>query len=1264
MVTIEPLVVKAASALGAEIIKRGKKAFTSNKNDYEKELENVINATIEEFKKTHDVSTTGKIHFIISAEIITGLLKFRLYTDFDVNELINGIINDGRIQAPTQTEISDLLDIFSRKLLTSSTLEYLNIENNYKEEIFKIAPKIKQAIQEQISPLVTAVNEIKAQISTTGTDAGVVEEWLRQLDEIVENIEAFKPKTALDRLTKLEERIISKNVTIDDAMEGKLAYIKASCLSETETNDITSAKAPLYIKAATLCPLNVEFQINAGLSYFIINEHEKAKIKADEILHKNEFSVGAWLIKCYISENILSYLSKVPDSVRNDKLFKAPIRNYLMTKRLVSETHEIDSLNLGFDISQVPLPEKITHKNKDFWVLTINYLLTKLYQEHPMMGSIGPAPEILEDKLFAYMFSLLEKIVTAVKGSEVEEKYAWHKFNLMYWQYMKSYDIKQIAEMERVFASIKNKSEIECIMIVQVLNSTKNQEDTKKAIAVINDYGEDKEDIMPLFNSFNYLIVDDIPASIKSFNNYRLLNKPINERSLFNTLEYLKLLNAKNPHEKEDLAQAIAVSAFQSQGLKQLFAMLHPTEELKKLPQEEIRAMLQAIKGEFPAGNESLRYYVIIACYSWGYTDEVLSYLDGNEILTGPCPESVYYCKAMFYGDGDKMKLLDILTDYRNKTHGNFDFYAIELTLRQTLKDYAGIIEACKAALHYFPTNEKIIYTLLHAYDQNTDVESIKEYAPKLVGINFKDEVFIVSVASILVRAQLYDQSLELLYNVALKTRNKAIKQTYFMALANYPQNMFKEYPTVAEGYFVKYEYERKVYILHVEKDAMDSSPVNAMIGKAVGDTFAVQTPPSKKLYSGKILRIVDKYIALLEEIILESENPMAGYSMKQITLEKEFSLDDFHKKLIEEFGADETEIKNTKDDFLNQYYAGTLTFCELTNAVFKKNSIEAYYYLTSYGKTFRAVPTSISVPNITDQTKFVLDITSVCYFFDLNRSLGLTFADQFIVSKFVKLQVEKLIKETKAMPPEGLSVNISTESVTGHTYDKTYVDNRLNFLTDLLGWVNDNCLVDMVGETLNFIKDQTSDLAGDDYILYYADNRLMADRPDHVLLTNDVAYYRMFSGNTDNIISPEIYVEEKLSASGTQVTELCIQKNYVGINITKTILQEEFMKMLAGKDNRFVNCLDNLNLSWNPNNEHIKQAILFLKWLYLSEFIRYDLKGRTALNVFVSLLTRSSVEQRLLINQTVKNDFSLMGKAFMEIQYVLLDALKMVNSK
>jgi hypothetical protein len=483
MVTIEPYVLKAASAIGAELIKRGKKAFTSNKNEYEKELENVINATIEEFKQTHDISTNGKIHFIISAEIITGLLQFRLYNDFDVNGLINDLISDGRIQAPTQKEITDLLDIFSRKLLASGTLEYLNIENNYHEEIFKITPKIKQAIQEQISPVLTAVNEIKAQISITNTDTAVIEEWVRQLDEIVENIEAFKPKTALERLTKLEERIIAKNVRFDGAMEGRLAYLKASCLSETETNDITSSKAPLYIKAANLCPLNIEFQINAGLSYFIINEHEKASAKAEGILQKNEFSIGGWLIKCYLSgDKIISYLSNVPDSVRNDKSFKAPVRNYLITKRLVSEALEIDGLNLGFDISQVPLPEKITHKNKDFWVLTINYLLTKLYQEHPMIGSIGPAAGIFEDKLFAYMYKLLEKIVTAVKGSEVEEKYAWHKFNLIYWQYIRTYDIKQINEIERVFATIKNKGEIECIMMVQVLNSTKNIEDKKKRL--------------------------------------------------------------------------------------------------------------------------------------------------------------------------------------------------------------------------------------------------------------------------------------------------------------------------------------------------------------------------------------------------------------------------------------------------------------------------------------------------------------------------------------------------------------------------------------------------------------------------------------------------------------------------------------------------------------------------------------------------------------------------------------------------------------
>jgi tetratricopeptide (TPR) repeat protein len=229
---------------------------------------------------------------------------------------------------------------------------------------------------------------------------------------------------------------------------------------------------------------------------------------------------------------------------------------------------------------------------------------------------------------------------------------------------------------------------------------------------------------MPLFNSFNHLIVDNIAASVLSFNNYLKLNAPINERALFNTLEYLKLLNSKYSDEKEKLVKIIAALEFQSQGLKQVFEMLHPTEELKKLGQDEIRAILQSIKAEIPVTNDSLRCYVAIACYSWGYTDEVLSYLEGNEILSRPCPESVFYCKAVFYGDGDKLKLLDLLRDYRAEAHGYFDLYAIELTLRQTLKDYAGIIEACKTALHHFPTNEKIIYTLLHTYDQNVCLQT------------------------------------------------------------------------------------------------------------------------------------------------------------------------------------------------------------------------------------------------------------------------------------------------------------------------------------------------------------------------------------------------------------------------------------------------------------------------------------------------------------------------------------------------------------
>lgn len=1223
----------------------------SDYTDFENELYKVIDASLEIYKKKYGSTTlSGKIHFCDSQIILSELIKFRLSRNPQANEIIKVIQNDARIETPTEYEMGQFLEIFSENVKKSAKLIKLNIENYYKEEIFNISA--------QLNAVAAAINDLKKE-----GPKELIEEWISRLDEVTSNIEKFKPKTALDILERLEKRIVERGISVSNGLKGKIIYLKAICLNEIHLGEIRGSAGEQFIKAYNYLPDNIEFKANAGLSYLVLDDTAKAEKIANEILEKEEYHSGAWALKLFLKDkNFRSFLPQIPMHVKNKREFKAQVGYWILSKHYVGKISELDKLGLNFEITDKGEPTSITSKNKWYWMTVITYLINKLYELNPMLNSSGFDSKMNEDTYFKYTHSILKKLTTAVEGSEIEENHAWYKFQMLYMDYVLSQDKYSVHLMETTFYKIKNKISLEVLQMAQVYNSFGTTDHIKKAVKVIDDFGEIKNEVLSLFNSNNHLNLKDSDDAFNSFKNYLTYHSSVDYRVFYNTIQFLNHLRFQNLNAVNEIKALVNQKLFDPPVLKDLF------EILTKYSNEPLKtdvAILEKIKNEIPSNDETLRFYVGLAFYLNEKPDETASYLHDKINKIKASNELKLYCRTLFEGNGDKLELLSILEGLRKTQPLDYDLIRIELHIREVQRRWDIFVEIAGNALETFTSDESLIYALFLGYDNLCDIENIQNHLSLIENKDFKNERYGIAISGILLKAGLAEEAIELLYRTAIKKTNVQARSSYMTSLVNYPEGIFKDFPSVELGTYVEYEFNENSKVLVMDEENVQSDLGKALLNKTPGEIAILSnTTLSGKQITVRVVRVMNKYAALLNEIFKEAENPLSGYRMEVLKFEGT-DVESMNKTMVKNFGAQGTMQKEFKEKEFEKYYNGLSSFTEIANSVFDKNKFDTYFNLTSpSGKRFMAISPSISnMQMLNDESKFVLDTTSVCLFFQLNKKLGLIFKHKFIISASLRRELFSLITETRMNPEAKLSLDITTEGVTPYFYQDGHKEGRLKFLEEILHWVDSNCVIDQVDEKLNFVLNIKSKAnSNEDFLYDYVDNRLLVDRPKHILLSNDTFYYRHLNAGTAQVISAELYLEKFQNEMTHEYSAFMLKCNYVGITIYLEVLQDEFINMISGKENKFPICLENFGYVWNPNMQHAKVISKFLKWLYLSNSIILERKNQTANTLFLSALRNAPAAFQLTLHDEIQREFSLLGNLNIQIKLILIDALKIIR--
>lgn len=1257
---LEFIATETASHILGRLMDWGyKKLNAIDYTPYEKELKTIILHSIKSYSEKYPIKETDKIAFYESQALMNELFKFRFTSNIDVELFHQVLESDIRILPPSERDILNFFEIFNINVESSEKLKALNIEYNYKDEIFRISYRLEKTTDK----IFDSITGLKNQLQSLTLNSSLIDEWSRQLDEIFENIKSFKPKTAKERLSTLERRIGEAGIEVDNKIYAKIYYMQGQCFSQLKGMEITNEGAELFIKAYKLNPSNNEYKSNAAFSYLFLKELTKADNLAIELLEEDEFNETGWMIKCFLRESKFEdILQEIPSIVKQKKIFKYHLFQWLASSKYIKSISEFERLFESFDIDVSELI-KVTYSNRHYLLVKASYILQRFYENQRLFSNVLAFPDAKKNKEFIYANKILEEVIRITKNSEIEDQHDYWEFQLHVSSFILNEDISHISKMEEIFNRIKNPPVDVVLRMAQGYVKLYTDDTTKKAIQIVED-SHYKTDYFLLLNTFNYLVLHNEEKAKENLIEFINSNDVVKRDTVttFFTIVRKGQLSLTDPF-KEKLEEIISKKDFEDSTIRSVFSIiLYIAYAIGFSDANDFYNFLKGIKNYQGFTDQELGMHVGYGFAHLEKFDDALSFLE--QIVDFEKPSEAYklYCKVLFKVEGQKPSLIEHLKKWRTQFVIDPELLDIELFLINLQKNWKELITVARIGLEKYPTSEKLIYNLFSAMNEASDIDGIQASSDLLKNLVIKQEQHGVVIAMALIKGGLHKEALEMLFSLASQKQNTVARRFYITLSIQLPKTLFQDYSLVKIGTFVKYIIDKKKNIVSITESNKDNFPQNLLFNKKPGDVFSFKKNLTGVIGTGVVLRVCDKYLALLEEILIDAEDPISdlGFHVMQFD-------DDTHegmlKTLTRDFGPQGSLEKDRKENEFEKYYSGTSSFTEIANSVFNADPIGAYFFLSGKaGKLFRAISPALSKNISLDDTKIVLDYTSICLLYQLSAALKIDFQTKFIIAQNLKESLVKKLEALKSSPRTEMTLNITNERAIPVFYPEDFQEKQIQLVNNILEWVNNNCEIVSVPESLNYLMALKEHHRDDSFFQIVLENKLLADREGYVLLSNDFFYYRSMHSSTNKVISPMIFLKLKVPLKNKDVSEFLIDHNYVGLHINQELLSQEFLKMLGGKENKFSICLENLRYGWNPDIEHLNESIKFIKSLYLLSFLNNTTREQAIISVISNLMIGMPPNIGRSIPQILVHEFKFLPHQHLEVMHILTQFLEMKN--
>lgn len=195
VITISAAALYLADKLVSVGLEKGLDEIISiGKNTFAQELEKVIFETIAEYKKLYPVEENGaQFPFYDSQILLQELLQFQVFhKSHKINQktLEQALSKNSNIISPQTKEIEAFLCLFNEKVKSNTNLKNLAIEEDYKEEIFRIAEEFCKLLQKlsqmeaKLDLVLEGVTNLNENRTSQSASKIIFEEYINSLKHV------------------------------------------------------------------------------------------------------------------------------------------------------------------------------------------------------------------------------------------------------------------------------------------------------------------------------------------------------------------------------------------------------------------------------------------------------------------------------------------------------------------------------------------------------------------------------------------------------------------------------------------------------------------------------------------------------------------------------------------------------------------------------------------------------------------------------------------------------------------------------------------------------------------------------------------------------------------------------------------------------------------------------------------------------------------------------------------------------------------------
>jgi len=1195
----------------------------------ELKLRKVINDTLEEYEAKFPVTgTRNTFPFYQSQKIINELLSYRVMhgDEYNLKELIKAFEAEPNVIPPTAQNVNDLFGIFMSKVNASNELKKLEIKETFQDEIFLISRKL---------------DNVKLYIENifAGFDADLQLQWKDRIDSYVTTLQAFKPQTALNLLDTLLKSVNAGSTRPSAQFCASIEFQRGVCLKFL-TKQIDACKA--FIKAYQLDPANGTFEEQAALAYYKLGENAKAIGLADKIIAWDEFNTMGWTVRLLntAASELSATIDQMPHIVKVDVAFQISIYNTFNSENTQPQ------FNILYEKGIVPaytsyVPKTITVNNiseHSFW---LNVMINEYFHDFSFTYQI--VPNEAKEGLVAALNELLGRFLGAIKETELPDENPTLHFMYAFTNYLLTEDVGYAQEMKTRYEGLKNKPSQFLFITANVLQKAG---EVQTAISLIE--ASTQKDIVVLMLQANYYLrsdqIDKYAATVKLVAQTQTAIPHELLYAYVNQLIDLKRLGFSGEFTIGDFVDGKQFETPIDQALVEKIAEALLTG-INPVITADLLELANTINDPLAQG------LIATSLHLSSQHEQALAVLDKFINKTEESRDLYHYISALYHTKKNNSELLKLLEHWRLNYSFNSSFVRIELYAQRELSNWPECITIAEYFLSNEPEDEYILMHYIASLQEENSPASVAKLAAfvtKVRDYNYCVPQHAGIAATILIKQKYFTEALDLLYRYALDESNKLLRTAYFMAFTECkPEEMelwpIKEYNTVEAGHFVKYKLNGKVKFVELNEQNLKNSFNQEFIGCGKGGAFTRKRPMSGDEDLITIERIMDKYLSLHDEILEEvHDDPYSGIPLQSFTVDKNNIVESMHSMLQKVMGESGSRERDRINEELAQYYDNQRSFSEIIVGAYREDYLAGYFDLARNKKGINILPIT-TFSGTTAAKNYALDLSSLPIIYQMYLQHGTTYPDKFIISKYIVDVIKKQLLEAKESRNEQLLLTVTLEDIRPSQIPGNAQESNAQYLTGLLQWVNENCVVQVTERVLDFTRNIEIDDDKKNFLKYFLNTSLLLEeQEDLLLITDDLLYYNI--GLTPQKIVSSEYFAKQVLPDGAPALDEFVRNRYRGFSLSLNQINNEYTKKAAGQPDLYSHCLENLSLLNNASNARI--AIEHAKWLVLNSLIIQQQLESEITAVFVGLLNgifMPGLKQNF--RTLVAGQFKLLGK-------------------